>query len=87
MSEKVGVNQGFVGCVEKLTAGHMDMATIYNLEYPSSSTQILDGLDVGKWIWRNFAYIYKYVIKWNFRNLWYHNIIIMWNKNSLHKLF
>ncbi|XP_060593963.1 agrin-like isoform X4 [Ruditapes philippinarum] len=47
VSEKVGVNQGFVGCVEKLTAGHMDMARIFNLQYPSSSTQIVDGLDVG----------------------------------------
>ncbi|XP_053379585.1 agrin-like isoform X3 [Mercenaria mercenaria] len=47
LSEKVGVNQGFVGCVESLTAGHMDMARIYNLDYPSSSSQILEGLDAG----------------------------------------
>ena len=48
IQEKIGVNLGFVGCIQSLTAGHMDLAEVYNLEYPSPSSQVLDGLDIGK---------------------------------------
>ena len=48
IQEKIGVNLGLVGCIQSLTAGRMDLAMIYNLEYPSPSSHILDGLDIGK---------------------------------------
>ncbi|XP_052235644.1 agrin-like isoform X3 [Dreissena polymorpha] len=46
IQEKIGVNLGFVGCVQSLTAGQVDKARIYNLQFPSNFTNILDGLDV-----------------------------------------
>ena len=48
IQEKIGVNLGFVGCIQSLTAGNLGLATIYNLEYPNPSSHIVDGLDIGK---------------------------------------
>ena len=49
IQEKIGVNLGFVGCIESLTAGRMASATMYNLGYPSMASHIIEGLDVGEY--------------------------------------
>ena len=49
IQEKIGVNLGFVGCIESLTAGRIASATMYNLGYPSMTSHIIEGLDVGEY--------------------------------------
>ena len=48
IQEKIGVNLGFVGCIQSLSAGQVDKYKSYRLDYPNPNTEILDGLDVGK---------------------------------------
>ncbi|KAL3860973.1 hypothetical protein ACJMK2_007067, partial [Sinanodonta woodiana] len=44
--EKVGVNLGFVGCIQSLAAGRTELAKIYNMEYPNVYTDIKDGIHI-----------------------------------------
>ncbi|KAK3607077.1 hypothetical protein CHS0354_039132 [Potamilus streckersoni] len=44
--EKVGVNLGFVGCIQSLAAGRTELAKIYNMEYPNIYTDIKDGIHI-----------------------------------------
>jgi len=48
LQEKVSMNRGFVGCMQSLRVDVGRSVKDYNLRYSTLSSDIADGLDIGK---------------------------------------